>query len=326
MGSELALAGGLIGSAFISKPDRIQAPPARSYLGEMQDALNSQAAIQGQLINLENQYTPQWQQQQQNALTGQMGSLNALYGQAGQYSAGLQNAYLGMQAPIYGNVGQAARNAYQQTLDPTTAGLYNTMAEQAAAGLAQGTALSPQETQLAQQSARAAMAARGLQSGNQAIAAEVLNSYNLGQARQNQNRAYAGSVYGIGQSNATNALNMYGSPLMAQMNQVSPTALLGTAGTMYQGLGAKLFQPESQYNAGVYGANQSNAMQAQLANAQAQAGWGSGLMSMVGSLGSGFLSNPNIITSTPFGGLENIAKQTSQYGGLGKYPKSPYTF
>lgn len=282
-------------SSAMNKPKTIQAPAPRSYLGEMQSALESQSQIQGAALSEESQWTPAWQQLQQQTLMGQMGTLNNLYGQAGQYSQGLQNAYLGMQAPIYGQVGQAARNAYQQTLDPTTAGLYSTMANQAAAGLAQGTALSQQETQLAQQSARAAMAARGMQMGNQAIAAEVLNSYNLGQQRQAQNRAFAGSVYGIGQSNAANAMSMYGSPLMTQMNSLSPTGLLGTAGVMSQGLGSKLFQPESQYNAGTYGANQSNAMQTQLGNQQAQAGWSSGLQSMIGNLGGSYLKNPNLV-------------------------------
>jgi hypothetical protein len=279
----------------LSKPKGIQAPDQRSYLGEKQDALRSQGQIQGSLLDLERQYTPQWQQLQQETLMGQMGNLNALYGQAGQYSQGLQNAYLGMQAPIYGQVGQAARNAYEQTLDPTTAGLYNSMASSAASGMANGRNLSDQETQMAQGQARAAMAARGMQFGNQAIAAEVLGSYNLSNQREDRARQYAGQVYGIGQNNAAQAMQMYGQPLMSQMNAINPTALLGSAGQMSAGLGAKLFTPESGYMAGVYGANQSNTTQTQLGNQQAQAGWGSGMMSMAGNLGGAYLKNPNLV-------------------------------
>ena len=287
----ISAATGLYGASQAGKSGRMNAPAPRSYLGEMQDALNSQQGIQGQLIGQEARWTPAWQNQQQETLMGQMGIMNNLYQTAGQQSAGLQSQFLGMQAPLYNQVGQAARSAYEQTLDPTTAGLYSTMAQQAQQGLAQGTELSPQEQRLSQQSARAAMAARGMQQGNQGIAAEVLNSYNLGQARQNQNRHYAGGVYGIGQSNAQNAMSMYGTPLMSQMNMLSPTSLLGTAGSMSQSLGPKLFQPESQYNAGIYGANQSNAMQAQLGSQQAQAGFGSGLLSMAGSLGSSWIKS-----------------------------------
>jgi hypothetical protein len=279
----------------LSKPKGIQAPAQRSYLGEMQDALRSQGQIQGSLLDLERQYTPQWQQLQQETLMGQMGNLNALYGQAGQYSQGLQNAYLGMQAPIYGQVGQAARNAYQQTLDPTTAGLYNSMASSATSGMANGRNLSDQELRMSQGNARAAMAARGMQFGNQAIAAEVLGSYNLSNQREDRARQYAGQVYGIGQQNAQQAMSMYGTPLMNQMNAISPTGLLGSAGQMSQNLGAKLFTPESQYMAGVYGANQSNNTQTAIGNAQAQAGWGAGMQSMVGNLGGAYLKNENLV-------------------------------
>jgi len=293
-----------LAGAVGSKPKGIQAPAQRSYLGEMQDALRSQGKIQGDLLDLERQYTPQWQQLQQETLMGQMGTMNALYGQAGQYSQGLQNAYLGMQAPIYGQVGEASRNAYQQTLDPTTAGLYTTMANQASQGLADGRNLSDQELRMAQGNARAAMAARGMQFGNQAIAAEVLGSYNLANSREDRARQYAGQVYGIGQNNAAQAMSMYGQPLMSQMNALSPVGLLASAGQMSQGLGAKLFQPESQYNAGIYGANQSNQMQTQLANAQAQQGWASGMTSMIGNLGSAYLKNPNLVGGSGGGNFD----------------------
>jgi hypothetical protein len=227
-----------------------------------------------------------------------MGTLNSLYQNAGAYSERLQNQYLNMQAPIYGQLGVASRNAYQQTLDPTTAGLYNTMAQQAADGLASGRNLSAQEQRMAQGSARAAMASRGMQMGNQAIAAEVLNSYNFANAREDRAREFANKVYGVGQNNAAQAMSMYGQPLMAQMNAINPTGLLGQANAYSQALGPKLFQPESQYNAGIYGANQSNETQAALARSQAQAGLSAGLMGLAGNLGKGYLSNPNLFGGT----------------------------
>ena len=288
----VSLVGGLIGGGGSSS---IQAPPPRSYLGEMQDALNSQGSIQGQLLGLENQYTPQYQQLQQQGISGALGSLGSLYGNAGQMSQGLQAQYAGMQMPIYGAVGQMANQAYQSGLGAQTMGLYNTMQSQAQAGLDAGYGLTPDMERQAQQSARAAMSARGLAGGGQGVAQEVLNSYSLGQNRYQTALQNAQNAYGLGTNQFAAGMTAYGTPLMAQLNQVSPTALLGTAGGMYNGLGAKLFQPESQYNAGVNGANQSNAMQAQLANAQAQAGWSSGLMSMVGNLGGAYLKNSNLI-------------------------------
>lgn len=253
---------------LFGKAPKISAPQQRNYLQEMQSSLSAQGGIQSQLLGLERQYTPQWQQLQKENLLGGMNMMTDLYGQAIPQSEALSNQILASQGSLYGNVGATARNAYQQTLDPTTAGLYSSLASQAASGLASGRNLSDQEMRMAQGSARAAMAARGMQSGNQAIAAEVLNSYNLANAREDRNRAFAGTVYGIGQGNAQQAMTMYGVPLMSQLNSVSPTSLIGQSGQFNESLGAKLFEPESQYNASLIGANISNTMQTNMANAQ----------------------------------------------------------
>jgi len=265
----------------------VRPPEKRGYLSEMQSALSGQTGIQGQLLSAEQQYTPQWQAFQQQALQGQMGTLGNLYGSAIPQSQALQGQMLASQGELYGQVGGYARNAYNATLDPTTAGLYSTMAQQAQEGLASGGQLTEQQQRMAQGSARAAMAARGMQFGNQAIAGEVLNAYNLSNQRQQQAQAYAGQVYGIGQQNAAQAMSMYGQPLMNQMGAVSAPAMIGQAQQMYGGLGAKLFSPENQYNAELISANQQNEMSAKMATAQAKAGLWSGAMGMVGQGASG---------------------------------------
>jgi len=288
--------------------------------------------IQGQLINAENQYTPQWQAVQKQALMGGIGNLASIYGQTNDQSMALQRQNLQGQGDLYGQVGGYARNAYNATLDPTTAGLYNTMASQAAGGLASGRDLSPQETQMAQQSARAAMASRGMQSGNQAIAAEVLNSYNMQNMREDRARQYAGQVYGIGQQNASQAMSMYGQPLMTQMNQFSVPTLYGQAQQYNGNLGSKLFQPESQYNAELISANQQNQMQAAMANQQAQAGMISAGIGAIGMMGGGFLGNAGLFggtTATTAGGgalAKGMTSAQSTYGGLlGSRSGTPYS-
>ena len=244
----------------------------------MQSSLRGQVGIQEELLSAEQQYTPKWQAQQQQALMGSMGTLGNLYGSAIPQSQALQGQMLASQGELYGQVGGYARNAYQQTLDPTTAGLYSTMAQQAQQGLANGGQLSDQQMQMAQQSARAAMASRGMQFGNQAIAGEVLNAYNLSNQRQQQAQAYAGQVYGIGQQNAQQAMSMYGQPLMTQMGAVSAPAMISGGQQLYGGLGAKLFSPENQYNAELISANQQNEMSAKMATSQARAGlWSAGI-------------------------------------------------
>jgi hypothetical protein len=310
---------------------KIKAPAPRSYMGEMQSALSAQGGIQSQLLGLEAQYTPQWQQLQQQNLMGAMGNINALYGQAIPQSETLQNQMLASQGRVYSGVGEQARNAYNATLDPTTAGLYSTMASQAAGGLASGRNLSDQEMRMGQGSARAAMAARGMQFGNQAIAAEVLNSYNLSNAREDRARKFAGDVYGIGQNNAQQAMSMYGQPLMQQMSAVSASGMLGQAGTYNSGLGAKLFQPESQYNAGLISANRQEEMQAQIANQQAKAGMISAGIGALGMMGGGLLGNAGLfagkVATTAGGSLASgLSTAQSTYGGLlGSRSGTPYS-
>jgi len=277
---------------------KIKVPAPRSYMGEMQDALNAQAGIQPQLLALEAQYTPQWQQLQKQNLLGGMNMMTDLYGQAIPQSEALSNQILASQGRLYGDVGAMSRSAYEQTLDPTTAGLYSSLASQAASGLASGRNLSDQEQRMAQGSARAAMAARGMQFGNQAIAAEVLNSYNLANAREDRARQFASNVYGIGQQNAQQAMSMYGQPLMSQLSAVSPTGLIGQSSQFNQGLGAKLFQPESQYNAQLITANREEAMQAQIANQQAKAGMISAGLGAIGTMGGSLLGNAGLFGGT----------------------------
>jgi hypothetical protein len=306
-----------IGAAVIggvmSKPSKQKAPAQRSYLGEMQDALNAQSGIQGQLLGQEARWTPAYQELQRQTLQGQMGMLGGLYREAGGISAGLQSDYLGMQAPIYGEVGQASLAAYQQSLDPQTRGLYASMMGSAQNDLSAGRELTPQMQQLAQQTARQAMAARGL-SGNQAVAQEVLNSYQMQDARENRARQFASQMYGAGTQQTASAMGMFGNPLMTQLNAVSPTALLGTAGQMSQGLGTKIFQPESQYNAALQSNNQGIQAQINSANAQAQAGWASGLMGMAGSLGGALLKNPNIVGGSNGSGYIPQFNSSTGYG------------
>ena len=280
----ITIGGGMMVGGALSKPKNISAPPPRSYLGEMQDALKSQSAIQGQLLGLEKQYTPQYQELQKSALMGQMGTLNDLYQNAGMVSQGLQSQYAGMQMPIYGAVGQFSNQAYQQGLGAQTMGLYDTMQRQAQEGLDAGYGLTPEMQRQAQQSARAAMSARGLAGGNQGVAQEVLNSYALGQQRYQQSLANAQGAYNLGVGQFGQAMNTYGTPLIQQMQAYSPASLLGQSAAGYESLGAKIFQPESQYNAGVYGANQSNEMNTRMANLQAQSAFSSGLMSAGASI------------------------------------------
>lgn len=242
------------------------------------------------LINLEKQYTPLWQENQRLALLGEQNIQNELYAQQIPKSAELTSQYATAMAPAFGQIGASARSAYEQTLDPSVRGLLGTLGQQASEGLTLGSALSQAETKQAQQASRAAMASRGMQMGNQAVALEALNTYGMGQARQAQRQQLASSVYGMGQGAAQQAMGLYGGNMLGFAQGVSPIGSYQMATGANQGLGPSLFRPESQYQAQLLTANRQEQMQAQIANQQASAGFMSGLMGMGGSILGGMAS------------------------------------
>jgi hypothetical protein len=291
----------------MGKTKKITAPTPRDYKQEMMDSMNAQAAIQPRLLELERQYAPQWQQlQSENQIRG-MQLMQDAYGQSIPRSAQLSQQYAEAMQPAFAGIGTSARNAYNATLDPSVSGLMGTLGQQATADLARGTALSPEEQQQSQQAARMAMSARGL-SGNQAVAQEVLNNYNLGRARQNEARQFAGSVYGMGQNAAQQAMGMYGNTMLGAAQSYSPTAMYAGTAAMNQGLGAQLFQPESQYNASLITANRKEAMDVAIANQQASNAARMGIISAVGQIAGSAIG--------AFGG-GGIGSTGSSMGNLG---------
>jgi hypothetical protein len=119
-----------------------------------------------------------------------------------------------------------------------------------------------------------------------------MNTYQMQDARENRARQFASTMYGTGQGNFQNAMATYGNPMMQQANAYSPANLYGNAYQMSQGLGAQIFNPESQYNANLITANRKEAMDVAIANQQAANAKSSGIMSMVGTIGGAMLGGP----------------------------------
>lgn len=267
---------------------KVKAPAPRNYRQEMMDALSGQEAVQPRLLALEKQYTPLYQQLQNESLQRQMDFMSQSYEQQIPRAAEVSTKYAQAMAPAFGAIGESARAAYQQTLDPSVRGLLGTLGQQAQQDLTLGSALSAADAQQAQQASRAAMAARGMQMGNQAVALEALNTYNMGQQRYRERQEVASKVYGLGQQQAQQAMGFYGSPLVGTAAAVAPSDMYKTATGMYGNLGAQIFQPESQYQAQMYSANRQEQMQAQLGNQQAQAGMVGAGIGAVGTAVAGY--------------------------------------
>lgn len=290
---------------------KIKAPPPRDYKQEMLDAMSAQEAIQPRLLELERQYQPMYQKLQQEMMDKQMEYQMDSYGKAIPRAAQLSSEFATAMSPVYGQIGEQSMQAYRQSMGAESMGLYDQMNRGAMEGLQAGTGLTEQMTRESQQAARQAMAARGL-TGNQAVAQEVLGGYNMGLAREDRARQYAGAMYGQGQQNLGQAMSMYGNQMVTQSNAYSPAALYGSAYNMSQGLGAQIFQPESQYNSALIGANRQEAMSVKMANQQASNAFTSGLMGMGGAVlggmatgGTGFFAKPPCWVAREVYGEEN---------------------
>jgi hypothetical protein len=165
---------------------KVVAPAPRDYAAEMRGALKAQIQMQPELLAAERQYQPLYQQLQQEMMDRQTAYQLDSYGKVMPKSAELSRQFGDLMSPVYGRMGEQARGAYEQGLGADTMGLYNTMQRQAQAGLNAGYGLTPDMERQAQQSARAAMTARGMAGGGQGVAQEVLNSYALGNQRYQQ--------------------------------------------------------------------------------------------------------------------------------------------
>jgi hypothetical protein len=287
-----ALVAGAIGSSLDAKraaskaAKGISAPNSRSYYGEMSEALEAQRAILPEIGEAERDAMPMYRQLQEESLMGQLGTMENLYSRYAPAGAAISQRNLAAMAPSYQTAAGMARDAYMSSMAPGASGLLSTMTSSAQRDLDAGVSLTPQMNTIAQQSARSAMAARGL-NGNQAVAQEVLNSYRLGLAREDRARQYAGSVYGLGAGVADRAAATYGAPILS--NVMSPGSLMGAASGMVGAQGPQFVQPESQYMAGVMGQQYSTQAQVNIARAQAQAGLQSGILSGLGAIGAAYV-------------------------------------
>ena len=306
----------------MGKSKKISAPAPRDYKQEMLDSMAGQEAIQPRLLELERQYQPLYQKLQQEMMDRQMEYQMDSYGKAIPRSAELSGQYAQAMQPVYGQIGSSAMDAYRTGMGASAMGLYDQMNASANADLQSGRQLSPEQAQAAQQAAREAMAARGL-SGNQAVAQEVMNTYQMQNAREDRARNYASNVYGIGQGNFQNAMATYGNPMLNQANAYSPANLYGTAYNMSQGLGAQIFNPESQYNANLITANRKEAMDVQIANQQASNSRTNAIIGGVGAIAGAAMGNPALFAASTAGSSAmNLGANSNLYSPLPSWGSS----
>jgi hypothetical protein len=257
---------------------------SNQYKGEMAGALRAQANIYPLMTEQERLLAPQLQQTQLGGYGQYVTGLLGQYGELNQPTQQFQTQYAGQQLGMLGVLGSQATGAAIGSLDATTRGIYSTFGNQALSDLQYGSSLNAQETEQAQQAARAAAQARGLQFSRQGGDLEILNTYNMGQKRLKERQATATTAYQMGANQQAFGAQTYLTP---SYNASQPFGLAGMyAGAQagYANLGQSFLTPESQYLANIRAnrIQQENADNA--ASAQVKAGMWAGLGALAGGI------------------------------------------
>jgi hypothetical protein len=228
--------------------------------------------------------------QQMASLQGQAQGMLGLYGNLYAPAQAFQQRYANDQISMLGGLGAQATNAAIGSLDPTTRGIYDTFGQQALTDLQAGSSLNAQETNQAQQAARAAAQSRGLNFSRQGTDMEILNTYGMGQKRLQQRQATAQQAYQMGTGQQQIGLQGFLSPAYAASQQYGLGGLVQGAQAGYGNLGNSFLQPESQYLANIRANRIQMETSIAAANAQQQGAIMGGVLGAAGSMMGGYLS------------------------------------
>ena len=251
------------------------------------------------------------------------------FGTADQLAGRLDNDYLARTRGVIGEELQAASapNAIEARLQ-----------QDAESELALGRSLSPEQTREATQSARAAMAARGMATSNAGIGAELLNRDAYATARQDQRRGFASGVNQmdlarrqrrIGLAGAYGDLDPFrqgmGPAFGLGMQTLSTTAGQASGvfgGALSQAGNVESFNRNMLMSDRLSARNNNAALQA--ASIQGSAAQSAGMMNMIGGLGQGlgsYFSDKRMKKDIkPVGkdGVLNLKTYEYRYKGEGK--------
>jgi hypothetical protein len=262
----------------------------QQYLAEGRNALRAQAELLPMQAQMEERLAPQLINTRMAGLRASAQGLMGLYGDLYEPAQQMQERYGADQLAMLGKGGQMATQAALGSLDPTTRGIYETFGQQALTDLQAGSSLNDQETTQAQQAARAAAAARGVNFSRQGTDLEILNTYNMGQRRLAQRQGVAQQAYQMGVGQQQIGLQGFLNPAFAASQQFGLAGLAGSASGMYADVGTSPFlTPESQYMANIRANRIQAATSVQAANAQKSGAIAGGVLSAVGSIGGAYV-------------------------------------
>lgn len=181
-------------------------------------------------------------------------------------------------------LGQRASEAYLNA-DPRSKALIEGLNKQAMEQLNANGALTDSQRRYAEQTARSGIATRGLGLSAQGVAADVLGTYQLSEARRTAAMTNAGAVLGYNKQFTADPfqaiLGRQGQAFSAGNNQQQ------FASGFANNIGPKTFSPESQYAADMANSNQQTAASYAAARASVQSATIGAIGSAIGGAAGG---------------------------------------
>jgi hypothetical protein len=271
------------------KKGDVEAPPPRDYAGETRDTLQAQIDLMPDLIAAKRKFMPQMAETQVEM--------------AEMFSPRLLDLYENKINPVLSRIDAAAVRRQREAdisavrelgpeatqalmdSDPERAKLLRGLTDQAQSELALGGQLSAAEQRAISQDVLAQRSATGMSYGPDTAAYVALAQQQGRQQRLRDRQRFAGQVAGMRTS-------MLGDPfqqITGRSGRVGAGSGAGIFGQT-QGLSGQLFNPESNYAGGIYGANAQAQLAARTATANNRAALGAGMMNMFGAIGGGYAS------------------------------------
>lgn len=269
---------------LFSKP-KTPAVPKVDIEGDIRKYVSGYQKALPDVLAAERQYRPEFL----GLNLGDVGTfLQGADGQMGLFGLGrlaqqesAQNLAAARQADLASMMGMAPQfRGFAQALSPEAQAQVEAAQAEAARATQAAGQLSAQDRRSAEQAAREAYASRGRLSGNEAVAAEILNREGAMAQRRAEAAQARQRAYGLAQDFYTRpGLMALGSaPLSYQAGQQQLGMGLGAIGSARP----QMINPDVGVNVGM--AQRANQVQAGAAGAQAQAAWSSGIWSGLGNM------------------------------------------
>jgi len=270
-----------------SKPKKVEAPEA-DYAADIGKFVSAYGGALPQVLAFEKQFRPEFQKLNLGDISSFLGGVGRQEGLFGLSRRASEEASRQLGATREQELGQMVGQApltrgVMQGLSPEQAAVVQGFSQEAERSRASAQGVSPQERRGYEQQARESFQSSGRLGGNLGIVGEAMGREDV-MARKRAEAAQAGGrAYEAAQGFYTQpGLSMLSQqPLSYQSGQQFLGMGMGQIGRGTPGL----INPDMGLNLGA--AERQNMLQAQAANAQAQASYSSGLFGGLGALGGG---------------------------------------